>query len=143
VSPKAGQLHFDVIGVDHFPGTWTGFDFTDWGPVETLARRINDPSDLWYGKQGALMETGYSSWGALVVDEGRQAEWIVASLTALRQSVSRHNSTHENKLILGNYYQLIDFDGIEIPQEAHFGILRSDLSRKEGYSTLRQVLSEF
>ena len=139
---RAGD-YIDIIGVDHYPGTWAGFDFTDWAPVEILSRRINDSSDPWYGKYGAVMETGFSSWAPLVADETRQATWINESLAVLKRIIYEQNLTQRYTILFGNYYQLIDVDTNGVGQEAHFGILRSDFSHKEGYTSLRQILSQF
>ena len=89
------------------------------------------------------METGYSTWALIVADEGSQTRWINESLAALLPIIRDHNLEHDSKILFGNYYQLIDVEGALVPQEANFGILRSDLSHKEGYSSLRTILSQF
>ena len=134
----AGEV-IDVIGVDHYPGTWAGFSFTDWSPADTLLNRINDPQDPWFGKMGAVMETGFSSWAILIADQTRQAMWIEESLTALRQIISsQENLAH--KIVFANYYQLIDVDTEDVLQEAHFGILESTLRRKIGFNALKEQI---
>jgi hypothetical protein len=139
---NAGE-YIDVIGIDHYPGTWAGFNYTDWTPVETLIRRINDESDLWYGKYGAVMETGFSSWILGFADESSQRTWINQSLTQLRTIISQANQVNEYKVLFANYYQLIDVDTDGIGQEAHFGILHSDFTPKVGFNDLRLQIEQF
>jgi hypothetical protein len=138
----AGE-YIDVIGVDHYPGTWAVSAYSAWEPLETLIERINDPDDAWYGKAGAVMETGYSSWAALVADEEDQQEWINESLPAMLELVREANATQEHGVWLGNYYQLIDVDTDGIGQEAHFGILHSDFEHKTGYPDLQTQIATF
>lgn len=138
----AGEM-IDVIGIDHYPGTWVGFSYTDWTPVENLVRRINDPNDVWFGKQGAVMETGFSTWAITVADQARQEQWIRESLPALRDIIRTNNQQRANKVLFGNYYQLIDVDTSGILQENHFGILTSDFTRKQGFNTLQSYLGQF
>jgi hypothetical protein len=139
---KSGDA-IDVIGIDHYPGTWTASSFSDWAPFDILITRINDPADAWYGKLGAVMETGYSSWMAVTADEGRQRDWINESLPVLRSRIAQAHATETYGIVLANYYQLIDVDTDGWGQEAHFGILHTDLSEKEGYSALRTQLGLF
>ena len=139
---RAGE-YIDVIGVDHYPGTWACCDNRDWGPLEILIRRINDPDDPLYGKLGAVMETGYSSWAPVVADEVRQRDWINESLPRMRALVADANAQQDFGIVLGNYYQLIDVETDGVGQEAHFGILHSDLTHKVGYDALRAMLATF
>lgn len=140
---QAARGVIDVIGIDHYPGTWAGLSFTDWTPLQTLSRRINAPDDLWYGKTGAVMETGYSTWAAIVADEARQVAWVNESLAALRDLVGIFNRERPHKVLFGNYYQLIDVSTSGVGQEAHFGVLRSDLQRKPAFTALTLQLSQF
>jgi hypothetical protein len=136
---RAGPF-IDIIGVDHYPATWACCTAADWGPLDTLLTRINTPTDPWFGKQGALMETGFSSWAWPFADEQQQANWIAEALPHIRQR-ARAPNTH--RLAFCNYYQLIDVDTNGWGQEAHFGIVHSDGTPKLGYSVLRNQLSKF
>ena len=139
---EAGE-YIDVIGVDHYAGTWDTAPFSDWGPLDTLLARINDPTDLWYGKQGAMLEAGYSSWAAALADEEDQRRWIDEALPALLARIEAATASGQQSIWLGNYYQLIDVDTDGVGQEAHFGILHSDLSPKLGYEALRTQIATF
>jgi len=142
--------YIDVIGVDHYAGTWATVPYDDWGPVDTLLARINSPGDLWYGKQGAMLEAGYSSYLLGVADQVDQRDWINAALPALLAKIQAATASGQQSIWVGNYYQLIDVDTngeafppVLPPQEAHFGILHSDLSRKVGWEALRDQIAEF
>lgn len=149
--------HIDVIGIDHYPATWSPVPATDWTPLDTLIARINNPADAWYGKEGMVMETGYSSWAWLIADEYDQRDWINAAMPVIRTKINNNNVSNPHKIIGGNFYQLIDTctdaynpnncrsndpifgQGIE----AHFGILHSNLSNKVGYNALKSQLQQF
>ncbi len=133
----------DVIGIDHYPGTWSGLDYTDWGPLDTLVERINNPQDAWYGKLGAVMETGYSSWAALVADEEDQKDWIEQSLPELRSRIEMANALNPFTVDQANFYQLVDVDTDGVGVEAHFGIVHSDFSEKAGYQALASAIARF
>ncbi|MDP6538654.1 MAG: hypothetical protein QF903_07325 [Planctomycetota bacterium] len=135
---QAGE-YIDIIGVDHYPGTWACCTASDWGPLETLITRINTPGDLWFGKRGALMETGFSSW-AFFADEQDQADWIDQALPEIR---ARLDADVGRRMVLCNYYQLIDVNTGGWGQEAHFGIVHTDGTPKVGYAVLAERLAGF
>lgn len=133
---KAGEW-IDVIGVDHYPGTWAVGSFTNWWPVDRLLERIQTPGDPWYGKQGAVMETGYSSWAAVIADETVQKTWVQQALPVLRDKVKA------GPVVLGAFYQLIDVDTAGWGQEVHFGILHSNFAPKPAYFELKKQIAQF
>ena len=149
--------HIHVIGVDHYPGTWSPVSATDWTPLDILIARINDPSDEWYGKEGMILETGYSSWAWLLADEYDQRDWINAALPAARAKINDNNLNNPYPIIGANFYQLIDtctdaFDPANCRNndpvfgqgiEAHFGIIHSNFSEKVGYGALKNQLQQF
>ena len=137
---QAGTF-IDVIGVDHYPGTWCCISWEDWTPFDTLVTRISNPSDAWFGHRGAVIETGFSSWAAVVADEDDQRDWIATSLPVLRQKVEAAEAANPGSIALVGYYQLINADAPV--QEGHFGILHDDLSPKKGYSALQTELAQF
>jgi hypothetical protein len=137
--------YIDVISIDYYPGTWSPVSWTDWSPLQLIIERINTINDPWYGKYGAIMETGFSSWNSILANEKDQKLWIEQSLPAARKLVldNLNNQTQKFKIILSNYYQLIDAGGNswELPEEHHFGILHQDLSPKLGFSSLKKEIS--
>ncbi len=114
--------YIDIVGIDHYPGTNSVAFFDDWGPLVSLLKRINDPSDPCYGKQGAVMETGYSTWAW--GSESTQSEWINKVLPAVK-NILINNSSKPYGIVFANFYELFDEDYNKSlwPPEAHFGIL--------------------
>jgi hypothetical protein len=146
---QAGDV-IDVIGVDHYPGTWTATLYTDWGPLQTLIDRINNPEDVWYGKRGAILETGFSSWAALVSDQNRQKVWIEESLPVAREMIRAAQDTGSFGIELVNYYQLIDTNtygegtGLyETGPEAHFGVVSDQFEYKLGFEALKTEVATY
>lgn len=137
---KAGP-HIDGIGIDHYPGTWSWRAPDDWAPLRTLLRRINTPGDRWYGKRGALLETGYSTWPTKRRGVAGQSRWIRRALPALRALLGRHAKAKHRLELLG-WYQLVDARH-GLGQEGHFGVLRADLSAKASFKVLREELAKF
>lgn len=153
---KAGA-YVDVIGIDHYPGTWTCCSWTDWGPLDTLIRKINTPGTSWYGKEGMVMETGYSSWAWFIADEYDQRNWINQSIPAMRARIDNNHRNNPYRIVGVGFYQLIDTctDAYDPKNcwshdpifgqgiEAHFGILHSNYSKKVGYRALQYQISKF
>jgi len=142
--------YIDVIGIDHYPGTWAAGDGSDWYPLDWLSSYITDPTSNGYGKEGAIMETGYSSWAWLQADESDQENWVNTALPIIRDKVYTHNTTYSNDIILGTIYELVDNDTNGGPDpEDHFGYLHSDWyevgdsSKKLAYDDLKIRISEF
>src|SRR3990172_9356369 len=53
-----GRDSIDIVAIDHYPGTWCcGSNYRDWAALDTLLGIARD-----YGKEMAIMETGFSSW---------------------------------------------------------------------------------
>lgn len=73
----AGDV-IDGIGVDHYPGTWTLGEWTDWRPLELLFELTGRRQ-----KRAGVLETGFSSWSPTFASELDQARWVNASLPAL------------------------------------------------------------
>ena len=78
-----------------------------------------------------------------MADETSQETWINESITRLHTIIEEANRTQENRILFGNYYQLIDVDTDGIGQEAHFGILHSDFTPKQGYFALQSQIQLF
>jgi len=122
----------DVIGFDHYPGTWACCSNTDWAPLDEFVTLLN-------GHPGAVIETGFSSWAAVVADQESQRDWINASLPVLRDRISAAGDA----IVLAGYYQLIDVDTDGVGQESHFGIMHTDLTPKLGYDALKTQLTTY
>ena len=147
----AGNM-IDVIGVDHYPGTWALVPYADWRPLKTLVKRINDEEDSWYGKQGAVLETGFSTWNALIANQSMQKLFVERALPKIREIADDTNlgtSPHIGKgkapdqyqVILFNWYALVDAKKHGL-QEAHFGIYNYNGSQKRAYKKLKKQIAE-
>lgn len=133
----------DIIGIDHYPGTWTATGYDDWYPLDALINRITNPTDPCYGKEGAIMETGYSTY-VIGHAEPQQQDFINTALPIIKDKVKAHNRNHTNKIILANWYELIDSNsggGGDI--EYHFGVLYTDRAKKPAYEDLAYQIKTF
>ncbi|MFA4875502.1 MAG: hypothetical protein WC690_09220, partial [bacterium] len=158
---KAGK-DIDIIGVDHYPSTFTGTDGTDWYPLDTLIARTNDPNDAWHGKKGAIIETGYSTWSGMNAHgDADQQNWIdnYAMKTILNKVKANNQSPSTHKIVLANFYELYDlnsgsffcgdslwfgcsWDVIGLIND-HFGVLRSDRTEKVAFASLKNQIKKF
>jgi hypothetical protein len=134
-----------LIGLDHYPGTWTLTPDWDWLPLLRLMRMLADPGHPAYGRDGAVMETGYSTWGRWLHNELSQLTWIDSSLPVLRFLLHAFNATQPARFEFAIWYELFDADSSSYPLdiEAHFGILHTDGSPKTAYPALREQIAEF
>jgi hypothetical protein len=140
---RAGDA-IDIIGVDYYPGTWTITPYDDWSPLQRVLEKISDPNDPAFGKKAAIQETGFSTFLCFWHNEFDQKNWINTSLPALREIIRSHNARYANKVVSCCWYELLDTDtsgGWWL--ENHFGILRSDWSKKPGFGDLRARIAEF
>jgi hypothetical protein len=125
-----GDNHvIDILGLDHYPGTWAAWADADWDPVQDFLNEVSqsDSSSAWFGRQVAVMETGYSSnlWGFR--DDGEQADFF--------RSFARFLSSLDQKgtspFALVGFYELLDWDSEAfLDPEAHFGLITSGSARK-------------
>jgi hypothetical protein len=131
--------HIDLIGLDHYPGTWSlGFG-DNWEAVDETVRKIEsaESTSPWYGRQVVIMETGYSSNLPLLRDEQDQADYF----RSLQEKLLQLRSFHSASLCLFGVYELADSDSTAIlDPEAHFGLLRSDtLGPKQAFESVRAL----
>lgn len=137
---------FDIIGLDYYPGTYFP---TDWRKFRCLARmleRVNDPHDLWYGKQAALIEFGYSTFLPPLRSERHQSVWAETALKYVREQDQAWRDRQGKSLRLISWYELYD-EPAQIPFNflAHFGLVRQPqadgmIHPKPAYHTLRTHL---
>ena len=130
----------DIVAIDHYPGTWINESYDHWSELDTLFSIADQ-----YGKQAAVMETGYTTYYYHPIDyphtENKQRNFINSALPAIRQKAQQHY------LAFVTWYELVDELG-NIPfwpwvAEYHFGICKSDLSPKLGYNDLKYQFSLF
>lgn len=138
---KAGDV-IDVVGVDHYPGTWSWRPVTEWAPLRTILRRSGQKGDPLYGKRVAVVETGCSAWPERIVGDAGQVRWVRRALPALKALVVDANARDPGRVALLGFYQLMDAKG-RVGQEGSFGVLRADGSLKPAAEALREELSRF
>ncbi|MCW5853306.1 MAG: glycosyl hydrolase 53 family protein [Anaerolineae bacterium] len=139
----------DIIGIDHYPGTWALQPADDWGVLERLMTRVNDPNDTWYGKKPAIIETGYSTYLPWWSTERRQAQWIEQALPRIYAINASWRERGGQTLSILGWYELYDEPGGRlIPPLSRFGILHAPAkkgytSRKQSFDTLCRYLRPF
>jgi len=130
----------DLIGLDHYPGTWTIGRNDRWSEVADIADAITSatPGSLWFGRRLAIMETGYST-NLFVRDEREQSRYF----KGVQEFISRLNSRQPRKHTLCGIYELCDESSQAwLDPEAHFGIMTSDLKPKAAFATVAQLVEE-
>ena len=132
---KASGKYFDIIAIDHYPGTWSPTSFSDWSPLTQLIN-IADK----YGKIPAIMETGYSTWFPwfpIYANEQNQVKYINQAFPAILNIAQKHY------VAFLSWYELIDEPQASgLPEEKHFGVLHADLTKKPAYNTLKEWFHE-
>jgi len=130
----------DVIALDHYPGTWTFSDSSDWEGIISLQQEIKSSSAAspWRGHSLALLETGYATNIPWFRDESAQADYYRQFGAILKQLDSEQ---HGVPLALVGFYELCDMDShAPVDPEAHFGLISSDtLQRKSAFATVQQI----
>jgi len=160
---KWANSEVDILAIDHYPGTWTSSWYDDWGPLDSLFAIANA-----HGKKCAIMETGFSTWGAEDTPswclynywhtQDDQRIFINTALPViLSKSVKQNTNNPNNKIVLFSWYELRDnaihtapslwplpwFLGALLFGEDNFGILTLDLHSKMGYSDLQYQINNF
>ena len=139
----------DIIGIDHYPGTWAFQPADDWAVLDRLMTRVNDPNDTWYGKKPAIIETGYSTYLPWWKTEQQQAQWIEQALPRIYAINESWRERGGQTLAILGWYELYDEPGGGlIPPLSRFGILHASAkkgytSRKQSFATLRRHLRSF
>jgi hypothetical protein len=114
----------DIVGVDHYPGTWTvGIRQNRWNEVIQIADIIASApvGSPWFNRRLAIIETGFST-NAIMRDQERQSEYF-QNLTRVAKNLKRKSVG--DGVLLG-VYELCDGDSSAwFDPEAHFGVLNS------------------
>lgn len=125
----------DVVGVDHYPGTWCSCrNPCNWRVLDKafhVARK--------YGLRVGVMETGYPTGGVSVCRLGNsldnQVEYIARLFTAITRYLHR--------LEFLSWYELLDQQHSvfnRITCEGYFGVVKQDLEPKRSYYVLRRMV---
>lgn len=137
---------FDIIGLDFYRGAYLPGIWNELGDLERLLERVNDPHDLWFGKQAALAEFGFSTFMPPLRGEETQREWANSFLREVRRRNKTLQERQAKSLRLISWYQLYD-EPRRWPFTflAHFGIVRlpngdGHGTRKLAFDTVQQHL---
>lgn len=129
----------DIVGVDHYPGTWTAGRNDRWSEVIELAETIASASSgsAWFRRRLAIIETGFCT-NTPLRDQRRQAEYFERVAIVLEEL--KHRLAPGVPLF--GIYELCDGDSSAwLDPEAHFGLLTSQLQLKRAYSTVAHFLT--
>ncbi len=112
----------DIIAIDHYPGTWTWYD---WLPLDSLIQIAQE-----YNKIPAIMETGFpsSGWGHTEEDQASYVDMAFNDIMQRAQS---------NYIAFLSWYMLWDEPGSEELGYSGWGVLREDFSKKPAWYKLR------
>lgn len=145
---ESDRSSIDIVAIDHYPGTWDECAaYGYWAPLDALTLIMDD-----YGKEGAVMETGFTTDGhfdACPPDYWHRHEdqltFIDQALPAIRSRVdARARNTPTRAILLASWYELLDTCICDDQnRERHFGILNADWTDKPAVPNLRYQVSLF
>ncbi len=140
----AAGRSIDIIGIDHYPGTWYFGNYDDWSPLERLCAKTQTQADPCFGKRIAIQETGFSTFLPIFHGENDQKRWIERSLPSLKNVINRYNLTSPRKFVSVCFYELYDAGfkpGFWV--EDYFGIVKKNGVEKSGYQSLKNCVHSF
>ena len=128
----------DVVGIDHYPGTWTVGSDKSWkAGVQALSEiNLDLPGSVWSGRRLAIMETGYASNLSWLRGPGGQERFFLS----LERALPRLQGLRSPPSFVG-FYEICDRNsGVLLDPEAQFGILEDDcLTRKPAFAVARRI----
>lgn len=135
---KTSSTAINIIGLDHYPGTWTIISHNRWNKVKKVADRIaaSSPASIWFNRRLAIMETGYCT-NFQRRNEYKQSQYF-SSLRSISSYLKRRLS-HDG-FILG-IYELCDMDtAAGSDPESHFGVMTSQLKAKLAFGAVKDLV---
>lgn len=130
----------DVIAIDHYPSTWS---FGDWGGrVLDRLFALGEEQD----KAVAIFEVGYSTPPCTMPahTEAAQARWIREQLPRMRAKLTDPAVTRGVPFSLVNWFKLDDRNTSAcLDPEDHFGVVRTDRSKKPAFAALAAEIAAF
>jgi hypothetical protein len=129
----------NIVGLDHYPSTWTLGPNSGWADVFEIAEMMASaqPDSVWFNRRLAILETGYSTNAPLRTQttQSRYFENLSSMIQSLRGTLSVNGD------VLLGIYELIDGDSsIFLDPEAHFGVFTSDLQPKLAIQAVRDLV---
>lgn len=129
----------DIVGVDHYPGTWAIGPSNGWASGIRMLSGIDTtrPGTLWYGRKLAIVETGFSTNLSGLRGPDQQKYFFLD----LKQTLRNH-SPFRNRLLFVGFYELCDSDSHAfLNPEAHFGLLNDDCTTRKPAFAIAQLIS--
>ena len=129
----------DIVGLDHYPHTWTVGWQENWREVNKIGAAIKgaSPDSIWFNRRIAIMETGFATntWLRGEREQSRYFEGLAKVANDLREAAG------EVEFI--GLHELCDWDSSALlDPEAHFGIMTSDLVPKLAFSAVQRLAAE-
>lgn len=128
----------DIIGIDHYPGTWSFTSYHDWRMLKGVYRDVEK-----YGKSLAITEIGFATELRLlnkvvIKREIEQAKFVSIALSSII------NMAREIPIEFVVWYMLWDENTISCEPSSGlgwcgWGVLRVDFSKKPGWFALKRV----
>jgi hypothetical protein len=129
----------DIVGLDHYPGTWTIGMQAKWAEITQLSDIIASAGmdSPWFNRHLMVMETGFST-NALMRNEDRQSEYFDH---LMRSAIFLKGKSAADAPVFG-IYELCDGDSSAcLDPEAHFGLLTSDLLPKKAFASVKACIA--
>ncbi|WFO74699.1 glycosyl hydrolase 53 family protein [Desulfurococcaceae archaeon MEX13E-LK6-19] len=124
----------DVIGIDHYPGTWCScYNPYNWSVLDDILAIANR-----YNTKVAVMETGYPTNGIGLCGPRHGEEKQVKYMNYFFKTIT---SRYLDKLEFVSWYELLDEQHTLLNKtsyEGYFGVLKNDYRPKRSYYTLRK-----
>jgi len=131
----------DVVGIDHYPGTWAFGPSAGWLSGTRMLSGIDTtvPGTPWYGRRLAIMETGFSTNVPSLRGPDQQKDFFLDLEKSLRNL-----GPLRNRIFFVGFYELCDSNSQAfLNPEAHFGLLKDDCAtRKPAFAVAQQISLE-
>lgn len=128
----------DIVGIDHYPGTWAIGPNKGWASCMHTLSGIDTttPGTVWYGRQLAIMETGFSTNIPWLRGATQQKDFYLDLDKNLRKI-----GPLRSRILFVGFYELCDSNSHAfLNPEAHFGLLMNDCAtRKPAFAIAKQI----
>lgn len=129
----------NVIAIDYYPGTWSLQVGANWSSVMNLMAQAKHPESLWSGHPIAIMETGYATNVPTFRNEVQQRVYF-ENLERIGRDLDA--ILGPALLPIVGIYELCDSDSSAfLDPEAHFGLLKSNLTHKPAFVAAKRLCS--
>jgi len=110
----------NIATIDYYPGTYAPNACNDWDfPLNTLFQILRD-----YGREGGIMETGFSSYNVPGHYPQDQEDWLNCAFPVIQSKVRTHNDAYPaTPFLIAGWYELADHNSWGTWVLDNFGIL--------------------